>query len=112
MNHAFLLELLRNTKAKRKRLIENASEKELNAIRNFCFNICKGKFQVSSKVYKKLCKYKKDIRDLSNKNILKTSHAVKKRLIQRGGWLPLVLPALLGFISSVGSKIVERAIAT
>ena len=99
-----------SVKKRRDRVISGASVKELNAVRNLCHNICRKKFKLPDKVKRKIQRYKKDIRDCGNPNKLKTSKGLKKRLILKGGFLPAVLPILLGLLSSVGGELVSKAI--
>ena len=98
------------TKKHRNRFLEKATQQQLNQIRNLCFHLCKKKLKIDPRLRRKLNRYRKDIRDLASKNKLKTLHGLRDRLKQRGGFLPLLLPAILGLVSSVGSKLVEKAI--
>ena len=97
-------------KKQRNRLINKASKGQLNSIRNICHNLCQNKFKVPEKVRRRLTHYCKDIRDLASKKKFKSARGLKKRLVQRGGFLPIILPAILGLLSSVGGKVIERAI--
>jgi len=99
-----------NVKKRRERIINEASLKELNSIRNLCYNLCKKKFKLPNEVKRKILPYKKDIRDLANSNKLKTSRGLKNRMTQQGGFLPVVLPILLGLLSSVGTDLLGKAI--
>ena len=108
----FLHALARVAQMKRQRdlLLQRASKGQLNSIRNICFNLCKKKFNLSAKTKRKLKVYCKDIRDLASKKKLKSTTGLRRRLLQRGGFLPILLPAILGLLSSVGGKVLERAI--
>jgi len=75
-----------------------------------CYQVCKGKFHLPPKVQKKISPFRRDIRDLANKKKLKSKAGLKRRLIQRGGFLGALLPVVLGLLSSVGGKLFERAI--
>ena len=111
MNAAFLRRIAKaKGKAQRKRILQRASKPELNAVRNLCYNVCHGHFKLPSKVCKKLIPYRKDIRDLANKKKLKTKRALSKRLIHKGGFLPALIPAVLGILSSLTGRAIGRAI--
>ena len=112
MKSEFLYHLARVAKKKhqRDRIIRRASKEQLNLIRNICFNLCKCKIQLPSKTRQKLLRFKRDIRDLASKQKLATSQGLKRRLVQKGGFLPLLLPAVLGLVSSVGGKLLAKAI--
>ena len=104
LNHAA------RVKKKRDRLIKKASIKQLNSVRNVCVNLCRNKFSLDDTCRKKLCVYRKGIRDLASPKKLKSSSGLRKRLVQRGGFLPILLPAIISLLSTVGSKVLERAI--
>lgn len=97
-------------KKKRNKLISKATKRELNSLRNICFNICRKRFDLKKKDYIRICKYKTEIRDLGNLKKLKNKTALRKRLCMRGGWLPIVIPAILSILSSIGGKLVNRII--
>jgi hypothetical protein len=95
------------TKKRRDRVIQKAQKKQLNCIRNLCYNLCAKKFNLPPPLRVKLVPFKKDIRDLGNCRKLKSLRGLKKRLIQRGGFLPIVLPQLIG---ALGSLVLGKAI--
>jgi hypothetical protein len=97
-------------KHKRDRIIKKASKNQLNAVRNICVNLCRNKFQLDERQRRKLSTFRKDIRDLASPHKLKSTNSLRKRLVQCGGFLPILLPAILGLLSTVGSKVLERAI--
>ena len=113
MTHQNFLHALKHvahSKPRRNRVIKKASKSQINCIRNLCHNVCRRKFQLPDKLRRRLQPFRRDIRDLSNKKKFKTIQGAKKRLIHRGGFLPILLPAIVGLLSSVGSKLIERAI--
>jgi len=97
-------------KRQRDRIIKKASKKQLNAVRNICVNLCRNKFHIPEKCRRSLFTYRRDIRELASPKKLKTTQALKKRLVQRGGFLPILLPTVLSLLSTVGSKVLEGAI--
>jgi len=115
MNKDFLRTLHHSCKNKCrfKKTIENASLGQLNKIRNLCYRVYHRKVPIEHKTKKKLFKYKQIIRDLANTKKLKRTRDLKRKLIQHGGaFLPFILPAALGLLSSVGSQLIDRIIPT
>ena len=112
MKTEFLYHLQRVAKRKRQRdrVLQRASQEQLNLIRNICFNLCRSKIHLPPRTRKQLMRFKRDIRDLACKTKLRSTRGLRRRLVQRGGFLPLVLPAILGLVSSIGGKLIERAI--
>jgi|SRR5690606_31952171 len=108
----FLKKLSKVIKNRRKRniVIKNAKKHELNCIRNICFNVCQGRFKFSNKEFKQLYKHRNDIRCLADKKKLKKLVNLRRKLLLKGGFMPALLPVILSLISSVGSKLIERAI--
>jgi hypothetical protein len=94
-------------KKKRDRVIRRARKKQLNCIRNLCYNVCARKLTLPVEMRSQLLPLKKDIRDLGDRHKLTSLRGLKNRLIQRGGFLPIVLPHLLG---ALGSLVLGRAI--
>src|SRR5215475_10961447 len=101
---------IKRGKKARNMYIKRSTQRQLNCLRNICFHLCHNKIKLSDKLHKKLAIYKKDIRDLADKKKLKTAHGLKRRLIQKGGFLPILLPILTAILSSVGGKLVSKAI--
>ena len=109
--YSFLRLLTKTKNAKRRKcLIEKATKKELNQIRNMCFHICRGRYNFPSRLRKKIISHKKVIRDLANPKKLKSKKGLQRRLL-KGGFLPALVPVVLGLLSSVGGKLIERAIS-
>lgn len=78
-----------------KAIIKSASKELLNCFSDICYNILKGRLDLSTNDKKKLSKHKSAIRTIANK---KTTAQTKKQLIQRGGFLGSLLVPLLGGI--------------
>ena len=91
---------------KRNSILRKANAQDLNVIRNICHNTCCGKYKLPLAVRRKLHRYRHHIRDLSNKSKLKTIDGVRRRLIQHGGFLPALLPAVLSLLSPLIAKAV------
>ena len=111
--HLTFLSLLNQhakNKKKRNAILKKASHSQINSIRNICTNICNKNLKIEKNTQKLLYRYKKDIRDLSNKKKLKTLNGVKKRLVHSGGFLPLILPPILSLLSTVGGRALAKAV--
>jgi len=86
-NLDFIKSLDNITPYKRKKLIKNASEDNILALKEIAHNILKGKLK--SVETNKLKRHKKSIRNFVKKKYsLKTK---KKLLVQKGGFLPLMI---------------------
>lgn len=109
MKNLEFLKQLAHAKNKKK-LLKTATASQLNAIRNVCYNLCKGRFKLPPKIYKKISRHRRCIRDLANKKKLKSVQGIRKRLIQHGGFLGALLPAILGLISTVGGRALSKAV--
>ena len=81
-NKEFLCYLCKSNKKVRKILINLANKKQIYALCEIILNILNGNLQVDDKQYKKLAKYKKNLRKLINKTTIKE----KKHIIQKGGF--------------------------
>lgn len=99
-----LLYVLKNAKTKLRQNILRVSEPDLiKALCDCSTNVLHGNVQIGSAVKKKLKKYKKELRAMSCPKRKLTSK--RKLLIQRGGFLPALLGALLsGVVGSYLSK--------
>lgn len=108
--HARFLHLLSEAKSCRQResLLRHAKEEHLKIIREICLNLCAGNLPLSADIKKKVKRFAPVIRSLGNR---KESHKnVRKTLVLKGGFLPLILPALLGLISTIGGRAIAKAI--
>ena len=112
MTTTFLHSLARasNIKKSRDRIINKASKKQLNQVRNICANLCINKFKLNEKCRKKLYPFRKPIKQLASEKKLKSIRGLKKRLVQSGGFLPILLPAILSLLASAAPTLLERAI--
>ena|SRR5437868_15297263 len=92
----------------RRELFRNASTDELKTICEICSNMRHGRLPMSFQQKKKLCKYKKQIRCLSEKNI---SLENKRKLLQKdqprgvhqqkGGFIGTLLGIALPLLASL-----------
>lgn len=87
----------------RKSILKNAPEELIICLSEICLNILKGNIPISKSQKSKLFKYRKLMRDLvtikgNKKEIIKKN---RSKLVQNGGFLPLLLGPLLSIISEI-----------
>jgi hypothetical protein len=99
-NAKFLQALARGNSKTRKRLIKKANRSQLCSICEIAKNVGAGKLKG------KLCKFKRLLKTLSNRNI---SHSQKKKLLTQKGGLP-ILPLILGAVSPLIGKLVSKLV--
>lgn len=102
------LKKLAKTKKKnqRKIILSSCPCKVFHVLSEIAKNILKGVIKVPKKKLKALKLYKNDLRKIAKH---KNSVKIKKVLIQKGGFLPLLLkPALTLLASVVASKIMKQ----
>jgi hypothetical protein len=73
----------------RKYVLEHADKKLIFVLNECMVNFLKGNIKLDEKNFQKLKKHKNSIRLLVNSNCLKKK---KKLFVQKGGFLPFVLP--------------------
>lgn len=101
--HKSILEVLRTAQPKlRKLILQNCDNSLICALVEIIHNLLNGSIELTPKQKKKLQKYKKHFRYLSNKCIHK-NHINKKKarktIVQSGGALPFLIPLLLPLIA-------------
>lgn len=103
-DHKHILYVLKNCKpCLRKSIINSANPDLIKTLCEICLNVLNGNAQITSKCKNKLKCYKNSLRKLISPRIgLK---AKKKVLIQKGGFLPTLLGAIL---SGVIGNLIER----
>ena len=91
---------------KRKVLLRQASKKELTALFKICLNIIKGNIPLISTQFKKLNKYQRIIRTLSDKKV----PLRKKKVIvnQKGGAAGAVIRTIASLVLPLLAKLVKR----
>ena len=93
---------------KRKRLIKSASADNILSLKEVAHNILRGNLKLCKNTEKKLRRHRKSIRHLAkNKSSIKTK---QKFLVQKGGFLPLMVTPLLSAVGSITGKIVSNAL--
>ena len=91
----------RLTRAKQRKFIQTCDRDFMNCVCNCARQIIKGRAKIKSDHFKKLSRHKKSLRKLILK---KTSLKSKRKILQSGGFLGLLLPPILGFLSSLISQ--------
>ncbi|XP_033111239.1 uncharacterized protein LOC117112281 [Anneissia japonica] len=83
----------------RKLLLQNADKELVTTICECAMNVLKGSVPITAAHKKKLSRHKKNLRDISNKKI--SAIKGKQILIQKGGFLGLVLKPILQTLGSL-----------
>ncbi len=89
----------------RKVIIEKADKKLIQVICECVLNMLSGNLDINTTDLNKLRKYKHIFRKLIQKSNLKTK---KKILVQHGGFLQYLLPAVITGISSIVSSLISK----
>ena len=99
------LKLLSKLKNKpRSNFINNTNKELIHVICECCENILNGNVMLDKYSYDKLRKYKSTLRKL----IKKSNYKKKKNLIvQKGGFLPIILPAIITGLSSIVASAIK-----
>lgn len=109
VKHKDFLSLLSKSRNKKRRnqLLSIATPSELLAISEICHNLLKGNLPLKNLQQKKLEKYKKVLRKLSQR---KTNKDTKKRMLQRqqGGFFSALLPVAISALSSIIPSLLTR----
>lgn len=105
-----LLKAIKNADAKKRRQLHSLFGDQLvDAVCECAYNVMKNKVKVKTTTRKKLVKYHPHLLALSTK---KTPRQVKKKIIlQTGGALfPLLIPPVLGVLSSVIGDLISKRV--
>ena len=92
----------------RKAILLTNSDDLILAICEIVDNVLRGTVQLKARDRKKLQQYKKVMRELANRKIAKK--AKKSILLQKGGFLPLVLAPALSLVASLVGEAISSAI--
>lgn len=104
-NKNFLQLLTNSNKKIQKSMIKNASKEQIKAICEIVLNLLSGNINLDQKDLVKLHKKRKTLRDLIKKQSIKK----KKYLIQKGGFIQLLLPALISGLATVISSVIQKS---
>ena len=102
-----LLFVLSNCKNKlRKAIIENSGKEEIYSICECVLNVCNGNVKLIKEDHKKLKKYRKIFKKLLDKGYSLSEK--KKLLVQKGGFLQFLIPAIVTGLSSIISSAISK----
>jgi hypothetical protein len=104
--HKYILHALANCNKKiRKGIISNSNKEVIDSICDCVFNVVSGNIKIDDKHKKKLKIYNKTF-----KNLLTTKNLKKRKdiLIQKGGFLQYLIPALVSGVASIVSAIISK----
>ena len=88
--HAKTLKFLTETdQATAKAIIKSARPDLVNCFTEICYNVLNGNINLTPSYKKKLAKHKKILRSIAKKS---TKTSSRRNQIQKGGFLPLILP--------------------
>ena len=107
IKHRDFLHLLGKSKKKlRGAIILNCDKDQLFSICECILNICNGNIKLDENNFNKLKKYNKIYKKVLDKSIdFKTK---KKYLVQKGGFLQILIPAVISGIASIISAAISR----
>ena len=102
-----LLKFLANTNTKnRKVLLEKADRQLINCICECAYNVFYGNIDLTPKQKKALRRYKSVLQELINDK----NRAIRRKrnlLVQKGGFLPVLLAPIIGLAASLIGEFVE-----
>ena len=99
------LHLLRNKKH-RDKILKNPTKKELQYLRNICYQITHGNIKMTPQKQRQLKKYKKSLRILADKK----KKRVGKHLVMSGGAFGILAPLLVALASHLGGKLFNKTV--
>lgn len=107
-NQTFLQQVLKSNPIKRKKLIKTSSIDNINALSEIALNTLKGNLKLTPLEIKKLKRHRKHIRKIAKRSI----SAKQKRniLIQKGGFLPLLLTPFLAAVGSIAGSAIAHSL--
>jgi CTP synthase (UTP-ammonia lyase) len=102
-NLSLLKKLSMCCNTKRQKIIENTDLSLVHCICECIHNVLNGTVKLSRNKLEKLRKYKSVLRKLNQKNSIKHK---KKLIIQNGGFLQYLIPAIIPLITSLVEKLI------
>jgi len=99
--------LLSNCKNKlRKAIVSNSNREQIFSVCECVLNVSNGNVKLNKEDFVKLKKYKKYFKRLLDKK--RSLQEKKKLLIQRGGFLQFLIPAVISGISSIVAAAISK----
>jgi hypothetical protein len=90
------------------KLYQKAGKDIKTCLHECAINVLKGNVPLSQKEFLRLKKYKNTVRALSKRKLMKKK---TESIIQKGGFLPLLLSPIIGALANVAIKGIGKAIA-
>ena len=91
--------------SERRTFIHRCEPDFIDCLSECCKNVIKGNVSLNPNQVKRLRRYRQSLRQVSKK---KTSRKIRRKLLQSGGFLPLLLGPLLGLASSLVAGAINR----
>lgn len=104
-NKELLLAISKCKTCMRKAIINKSDKKLVNSICEMVFNLINGNLSINNSDFQKLKKYKTSLRKLVKKSNLASK---KKILVQNGGFLQFLIPAVITGISEIVSSLISK----
>lgn len=104
MENKHILFILKNANPKlRKSILKNCSLSAIKSIQEIAHNVLNGNHKVSPPCYNALKRYKRELRNFTCSN--SSQCAKRKIVVQRGGFVPLLISSVLsGIIGKILSS--------
>lgn len=93
---------------KRNKIIRKSNKCVINAISEIALNCLLGNIPLTKCKYQEIIKYKNILRKLKKKNI--STKKKREIVIQRGGFLNLLIPPVLSLLAGVAANIINKKI--
>lgn len=104
--HAKTLKFLTETdQATAKAIIKSARPDLVNCFTEICYNVLNGNINLTPSYKKKLAKHKKILRSIAKKS---TKTSSRRNQIQKGGFLPLILPLVKTLLPTLVGGLLSR----
>lgn len=104
-NKNFLQLLTKSNKKIQKSMIKNASKEQIKSICEIILNLLSGNIKLDQEDLSKLYKKRNSLRELIKKQSIKK----KKYLIQKGGFIQFLIPALISGLATVISSVIQKS---
>lgn len=108
-NNADILKYLSKCNCRfRKHILKKAPKDLVYSICELVHNILQGKVPLNKEQFNKLKRHRSTLKRLASKKGGRKLKEKREILVQRGGFLPLILGPLVGIASSLISSLIER----
>jgi hypothetical protein len=106
-NFKFLKKLKRADKKQRRKLLETAEKDSILCVCDCANNILKGNINLKPKEKKQLSRHKEVLRTLAKGKGTRNIKKKRELLIQKGGFLPMLLAPILSVAGGLLSNLIE-----